>query len=97
MTTRLTKDGVKTLLAPFRWTIVSAVAFFLSAGRLDIFRAWLFFGIYFAGAIAGALIMWKLAPELANQRAFVKEGTKPWDKVSVIWGLEWHNPSLQRI
>jgi len=81
MTTRLTKDGVKALLAPFRWTIVSAVAFFLSAGRLDIFRAWLFFGIYFAGAIAGALIMWKLAPELANQRAFVKEGTKPWDKV----------------
>ena len=24
--------------------------------------------------------MWKLAPELANQRAFVKEGTKTWDK-----------------
>ncbi len=80
MKQRLTKDGVKALLAPFRWTIVMAAAFFLAAGRLDVFRAWLFFGIYLADAIAGALIMWKLAPELANQRAFVKEGTKTWDK-----------------
>jgi protein-S-isoprenylcysteine O-methyltransferase Ste14 len=81
MSTGLTRDGVKALLAPFRWTIITAVAFFLAAGRLDIFRAWLFFGIYFAGAVAGALIMWKRAPELANQRAFVKEGSKTWDKV----------------
>jgi protein-S-isoprenylcysteine O-methyltransferase Ste14 len=77
---QLNKDGVKALLAPFRWTIVMAVAFFLAAGRLDVFRAWLFFGICLACAIVGAVIMWKLAPELANQRAFVKEGTKRWDK-----------------
>lgn len=80
MKKQLNKDGVRALLAPFRWAIVMAVAFFLAAGRLDIFRAWLFFGIYLAGAIVGAVIMWKLAPELANQRAFVKKGTKTWDK-----------------
>lgn len=81
MKKRLTKDGAKALLTPFRWTIVMAVSFFLAAGRLDVFRAWLFFGIYFVGAIVGAVIMWKFAPELANQRASIKEGTKTWDKV----------------
>jgi protein-S-isoprenylcysteine O-methyltransferase Ste14 len=81
MKEQLTKDGVKALLAPFRWTIVMTVSFFLAAGRLDVFRAWLFFGVYFVGAIVGAVIMWKFAPELANQRASIKEGTKTWDKV----------------
>jgi protein-S-isoprenylcysteine O-methyltransferase Ste14 len=80
MKKQLNKDGVKALIAPFIWVIVMAVSFFLAAGRLDIFRAWLFFGVYFMGAIVGAVIMWKLAPGLANQRAFIKEGTKTWDK-----------------
>jgi len=80
MKKQLNKDGLKALFAPIIWAIVMAVCFFLAAGRLDIFRAWLFFGVYFMGAIVGAVIMWKLAPGLANQRAFIKEGTKTWDK-----------------
>jgi protein-S-isoprenylcysteine O-methyltransferase Ste14 len=80
MKEKLNKDGIKALLALFRWRIVMVVAFFLAAGRLDILRAWLFFSIHLIGAIMGAVIMWKLAPELANQRASVKEGTKKWDK-----------------
>jgi len=80
MKKQLNKDGLKALFAPIIWAIVMAVCFFLAAGRLDIFRAWLFFGVYFTGAIVGAVIMWKLAPGLANQRAFIKEGTKTWDK-----------------
>jgi protein-S-isoprenylcysteine O-methyltransferase Ste14 len=81
MKQRLNKDGVKYLFAPFRWTILMTVAFFLAAGRLDISRAWLAFGIHFLGAIAGGLLMWKYAPGLANQRASVQQGTKGWDKV----------------
>lgn len=81
MKKQLNKAGVKALLVPFRWAIVMAVSFFLAAGRLDIFRAWLFFCVYFMGAIVGAIIMWKLAPVLANQRASIKEGIKTWDKV----------------
>ena len=81
MKTRLNKDGAIALLAPFRWTIVMGVCFFLAAGRTDVFRAWLFFGIYLTGAIVGAVIMWKFAPDLANQRGFIKQGTKSWDKV----------------
>lgn len=81
MKQRLNKDGIKYLFAPFRWTIIMAVAFFLAAGRLNISRAWLAFGVHFSGAIAGAILMWKFVPELANQRASVKKGTKRWDKI----------------
>jgi protein-S-isoprenylcysteine O-methyltransferase Ste14 len=81
MKQRLNKDGVKYLLAPFRWTILMTVVFFIAAGRLDLSRAWLAFGIHFSGAVAGAILMWAFAPGLANQRASVKKGTKSWDKV----------------
>jgi protein-S-isoprenylcysteine O-methyltransferase Ste14 len=81
MKQRLDKDGIKYLLSPFRWTLLMAAAFFLSAGRLDIPRAWLAFGIHFFGAMLGAMLMWKFAPGLANQRASVRQGTKTWDKV----------------
>lgn len=81
MKPQLNKDGVKYLLAPFRWTLLMAVVFFIAAGRLDISRAWLAFGIHFSGAIAGAILMWTFAPGLANQRASIKQGTKRWDKV----------------
>jgi len=84
MKQHLTKDGIKYLFAPFRWTILMAVAFFLSAGRLNISRAWLAFGLHFIGAIVGGLLMWKFAPGLANQRASVRQGTKNWDKAILI-------------
>ena len=81
MKEQLTRDGIKALLRPFRLTAVMAVTFFVAAGRLDLPRAWLFFGIYFVGAVLGAVIMWRYAPGLANQRASIGEGTKTWDKV----------------
>lgn len=84
MKQQLNKDGIKYLRAPFRWTILMAVSFFIAAGRLDILRAWLAFGIHFIGAIAGAILMWKFAPGLANQRASVRQGTKSWDKVILL-------------
>ncbi|WP_054691429.1 methyltransferase family protein [Desulfosarcina cetonica] len=77
----MNKEGVRYLLAPLRWTILMAVAFFLAAGQLNILRAWLAFGIHFLGAIVGAILMWKFAPGLANQRAFIRQGTKRWDKL----------------
>lgn len=80
MQTQLNKDGVKYLLTPFRWTVLMTLAFFVSAGRLDIFRAWLAFGTHFMGAVAGGVLLWKFAPGLANQRGRIREGTKTWDK-----------------
>ena len=58
-----------------------SVAFFIAAGRLDIPRAWVTFGIHFLGAITGGILMWKFSPGLANQRASIRQGTKGWDKL----------------
>lgn len=81
MEQRLTRDGVKYLLAPFRWTLLMMIVFFAAAGRWDIPRAWLAFGIHLGGAALGALLMYRFAPELANQRAAARQGTKGWDKM----------------
>jgi len=81
MKQQLTRDGVKTILMPFGWKAVFFICFFLAAGRLDIPRAWIFLGMDYLGVIVMSVVFWKLAPELANQRATIKEGTKPWDKV----------------
>lgn len=67
-----------------------AVTFFLAAGRLDLFRAWLTFGIHLLGAIAGAALMWRFAPGLANQRASIREGTKEWDKIILLMFFSLH-------
>ena len=81
MDKQLTDDGVKTILMPFGWKAVFYLCLFLAAGRLDIFRAWLLLGIDYLGVVVISLIFWKLVPELANQRATIKEGTKAWDEV----------------
>lgn len=85
MKEQLNKDGIKYLRTIFRWPLLMTIAFFVSAGRLDIPRAWGAFGLHFLGAIAGGALLWKFAPGLANQRGRIKEGTKTWDKV--ILGL----------
>ena len=81
MEKQLTRDGVKTIFMPFGLKAVFYICFFLFAGRLDIPRAWLLLGIDYLGVVVISLIFWKLVPELANQRATIKEGTKPWDKI----------------
>lgn len=80
MERHLTGEGVRYLLAPFRWTLLMMVVFFAAAGRLDIPRGWVAFGAHLAGAALGALLMYRFAPELANRRAAARQGTKAWDK-----------------
>ena len=84
MNQQLNKDGIKSLLEPFRWAVLMTITFFLAAGRLDIFGAWIAFGILSLGATAGAMLMRRFAPGLANQRASAKEGTKEWDKIILM-------------
>lgn len=83
----LTRAGLKTILVPYAWLLVKAVALFWAAGHVRLPRAWIYFTMSFAASTAGALILWRGVPELANQRSRVKEGTKPWDVV--ILGLHF--------
>ncbi len=76
----LTKSGKLTILRQFIWAIISAVVFFLSAGTLDISRAWIYYGIVLIYSVISGIIYWKLIPELANRRAGDLSGQKKWDQ-----------------
>ncbi len=78
------KRGGKYLLGPFLVTLLMAVIFFLAAGRLNILRAWMAFGLNFIGGVTGAILKMKFAPELAKQRRSAKQGTNEWDMLILL-------------
>jgi protein-S-isoprenylcysteine O-methyltransferase Ste14 len=73
---------IRTILRIPLFIILPAVILFVSAGRIDIPRAWFYIGmisIYYPVIMA---IMYRINPELISQRARgIREDTKSWDKV----------------
>lgn len=62
--------------------LLMAVFFFLSAGRLDIPRAWLLFGLYLAAVTIVLAAVRMLNPGLVPARSEIVKGELPWwDKV----------------
>jgi len=58
------------------------VVFFASAGHIDVPRAWFYFGLSIVHWLSGTVIVYKLSPELLNQRAkLTREGSNSWDEV----------------
>jgi len=56
--------------------------FFVSAGRLDLYQAWFYFGVIFVYSILNLVALAKFSPELLRQRLLVKrEGSKLWDEI----------------
>lgn len=61
------------------------VVFFLSAGRIDLPRAWFFFGIYFISLLLNMVIFLKFNPEVIRTRSEMKWGEmKWWDKLFAV-------------
>jgi hypothetical protein len=71
-TQKLNKYGRKTVLAPFRWCIIQSIVLFSAAGTLKFPNAWLYLSLILLSSLISAVIMWKLIPELANQRGSMK-------------------------
>lgn len=58
------------------------VVFFISAGRIDLPRAWFFFGLYFISLLFNMVIFLKFNPELIRARSKMLRGEmKWWDKL----------------
>jgi protein-S-isoprenylcysteine O-methyltransferase Ste14 len=58
------------------------VAFFLSAGRIDLPRAWFFFGLYFTSLLFNMVIFLKFNPDLIKARSEMFRGEmRWWDKL----------------
>ncbi len=61
---------------------VMMAVFFVSAGRRDLPRAWLFFGAAFVYFVTSTLALYRYNPELLIVRLTVRrEGSKGWDEV----------------
>ncbi len=61
---------------------VMMAVFYASAGRTDIPRSWLLFGVSFVYFVGSALVLARYDPELLVQRLTVRrEGSKAWDEV----------------
>lgn len=79
----LTKEGVTYIVRSLISSILQVVVFFLAAGRLNIPRAQVFFGVYTICFLAASLFMVKFNPDVVNARTPKKEDTKSWDNVLV--------------
>ncbi|MCP8304382.1 MAG: isoprenylcysteine carboxylmethyltransferase family protein [archaeon] len=79
----LKRSGILLILRGYLGLIIQIIILFVAAGRIDISRAWIFFGITFVYYAVGMMILSKLNPELLNIRGGkrFKQGTKSWDKV----------------
>ena len=62
--------------------LLMVALFFLSAGRLDLPLAWLFFGLYFVSLLINMAVFLKYNPEVVKARSEILKGEmKWWDKV----------------
>ena len=71
-------------MAPIRWIIITAIVYFLTAGEINIFRAWIYIGIYAIGGLIIGLILLKKTSKLLNERGKMQEGTKQFDKYIIL-------------
>jgi protein-S-isoprenylcysteine O-methyltransferase Ste14 len=75
---------IRSIALAFLLTITQLGIFFLSAGQVQIPRAWLFFGVtgvYFGGS---NIIVYQSNPDLVAQRLTRKRvGSKRWDEVLI--------------
>lgn len=77
---RLTRVGWSALLTPLRMITISACFFFISAGRLDLFRGWIYYLSALALSLCGNLFLFYRSPGLLNERGRMGEGTESSDR-----------------
>jgi len=84
---QLKKSGIIYMVRLHLQLLMMAIAFFVSAGNLNIKRAWVYFAILSAVYIGSCLVFIKFNPELLNERAKDRDNTKSWDKILLL--LYW--------
>ena len=80
---KLDRYGRKELIGHVVGPVFIAAVFFLVAGRMDIYRAWLWAIVTFLYYVGGMMVILKVNPQLLNERGGWnrKKDTKLWDKV----------------
>ncbi|MGI6600121.1 MAG: methyltransferase family protein [Kiritimatiellia bacterium] len=81
---RLTRTGWSALFSPLRMLMISACCYFISAGRLNIPRGWLYYLLALALSLCANLFLFCRSPELLNERGRMGEGTESRDKILLL-------------
>jgi len=78
----------KALLALFGSLVVLGALLFFLAGRLDWVMAWGWLGLLAVCLTINLVVLWRVNPEVIDERIHVRKGVKGWDKVlSPITGV----------
>lgn len=80
------KNTFRYILRLFLSLIAQAIIFFAAADQLEIPRAWVFFILTFIYYVTSFIILYRLTPELINQRggSAFQENSKTWDKYILV-------------
>ncbi len=89
---QLERSGIKRIVEIFVWLVLQAVLLFAAAGRLDLPRAWAYFGVMLGYMLVSQaivlLFLRERVAEVTNARGARHEGTKGWDKVmGALYGI----------
>ena len=77
---KINKSGRRYIVASFILLIFHALLLFLSAGRINILRFWIFIIVTFIYSTSAIILLYKINPDLVNQRGTIKSDTKSWDQ-----------------
>lgn len=78
----LRRSVIKQIIVSCLMLLVQIIIFFISAGHINIPRAWMFFGVTFVYLLVSVAVLYKFNPELIEQRLKIKRiGSKSWDEV----------------
>jgi protein-S-isoprenylcysteine O-methyltransferase Ste14 len=79
---KLKKSGIIVLIGTFLGPFIQVTLLFVSAGHINITRAWFYLVVSLVGMFGGIVLVGMVNPELLNHRGLwkKKKDTKPWDK-----------------
>ena len=77
---RLNKSGKRYIVATFILLFFQALLLFISSGKIYILRFWIFIIVNLIYLIFATILLYKINPELINQRGSIKPDTKLWDQ-----------------
>lgn len=75
------KSGIQYLIRNFISLILQGAILFIAAGRINIPRAWFYFGVTFIYFAISTIVLANTNPDVINERAQKRDNTKSWDKI----------------
>ena len=87
---KLKSSGIKVIVGTFLGPFIQVILLFISAGRMNIPRAWIYLVVSLVSMFGGIVLVGMANPELLNHRGRwnKKKDTKKWDRsLLMVYGI----------